>query len=255
MKANLSTSLSRDHHRLLRRQLKRPFGNDIVPEGNWAALLKAVSTAYHEADRERRQIETELEANGQELSGANSKLRLLIDDAPAGIVMLDRELRCMFASRRWLQDRRMELENIVGRSHFEIARRWPAAGQRCFPGAWREAQKAAKRKRFRNRTAASTGSNGRFAPGINQRCGCGVIIMSEDITYRKRADEQMRIAAVAFQSRESMIVTDADGIVLQVNQAFCRATGYSAEDAVEQSVLSCPRASKGGPSFATCGKP
>ncbi len=76
----------------------------------------------------------------------------------------------------------------------------------------------------------------------------GVIIMSEDITYRKRADEQMRIAAVAFQSRESMIVTDADGIVLQVNQAFCRATGYSAEDAVgtKCSFLS---SGKQGPSF------
>ena len=33
----------------------------------------------------------------------------------------------------------------------------------------------------------------------------GIIIMSEDITDRKRAEEQMRITAVAFQSRDGLM--------------------------------------------------
>ena len=60
----------------------------------------------------------------------------------------------------------------------------------------------------------------------------GIIVMSEDITDRKLAEEQTRIAAVAFQSRDGMMVTDANSTILQVNQAFTDVTGYSAEETI-----------------------
>lgn len=55
-----------------------------------------------------------------------------------------------------------------------------------------------------------------------------------DITERKRAEIDLRIAAAAFQSREGMCVTNASGVILQVNRAFTKVTGYSAEEAVGQ---------------------
>jgi PAS domain S-box-containing protein len=55
-----------------------------------------------------------------------------------------------------------------------------------------------------------------------------------DITERKRAEIDLRIAAAAFQSREGMCVTDATGVILRVNRAFTKVTGYSAEEAVGQ---------------------
>jgi PAS domain S-box-containing protein len=64
----------------------------------------------------------------------------------------------------------------------------------------------------------------------------GEYIMSrstvQDITARKRAEQDQRIAAIAFQSQEGIMVTDADGVILRVNDAFTRITGYSAEEAV-----------------------
>lgn len=55
-----------------------------------------------------------------------------------------------------------------------------------------------------------------------------------DITERKHAEEQLRIAATAFEAQESMVITDANEVILRVNQAFTDTTGYSAEEAVGQ---------------------
>jgi diguanylate cyclase (GGDEF)-like protein/PAS domain S-box-containing protein len=55
-----------------------------------------------------------------------------------------------------------------------------------------------------------------------------------DMTATKRAQEALRIAATAFESQEGMAVTDSNLVFLQVNPAFCRITGYSAQEAVGQ---------------------
>jgi diguanylate cyclase (GGDEF)-like protein/PAS domain S-box-containing protein len=53
-----------------------------------------------------------------------------------------------------------------------------------------------------------------------------------DITERKRADEDRRIAATAFDSHEAMMITDTHTVILRVNSAFTGMTGYSHADIV-----------------------
>jgi diguanylate cyclase (GGDEF)-like protein/PAS domain S-box-containing protein len=55
-----------------------------------------------------------------------------------------------------------------------------------------------------------------------------------DITERKQAEQELRIAATAFEVQESIIITDAHKVILRVNQSFTRLTGYSAEEAIGQ---------------------
>jgi PAS domain S-box-containing protein len=52
-----------------------------------------------------------------------------------------------------------------------------------------------------------------------------------DITERKQA-EVLRIDAVAFNTHDGIIVTDAQKIILRANQAFCHITGYSREEII-----------------------
>ncbi|WP_114974128.1 EAL domain-containing protein [Rhodoferax ferrireducens] len=58
------------------------------------------------------------------------------------------------------------------------------------------------------------------------------IVLARDITERKLADAQLRIAATAFESEEGMFITDPSGLILRVNQAFSRITGFSASEAI-----------------------
>ena len=58
--------------------------------------------------------------------------------------------------------------------------------------------------------------------------------MVEDITERKHAEAELRIAARAFDSQDGMMITDAHGIILRVNRAFTEITGYTSDEAVGQ---------------------
>lgn len=58
--------------------------------------------------------------------------------------------------------------------------------------------------------------------------------IAEDITERKQLEAELRISATAFNSQEGMLITDADGVILRVNQAFSESTGYTAEEVVGQ---------------------
>ncbi|MHB9118018.1 MAG: EAL domain-containing protein [Burkholderiales bacterium] len=62
----------------------------------------------------------------------------------------------------------------------------------------------------------------------------GLAIIGRDVTERKRAEMELRIAATAFETQEGILITDRDECILRVNHAFTRLTGYSAEEAIGQ---------------------
>ena len=60
---------------------------------------------------------------------------------------------------------------------------------------------------------------------------CGI---SSDITERQQAEQDLRIAAIAFECQEAIVVLDAAINILRVNQAFCDITGYDISEAYEK---------------------
>jgi diguanylate cyclase (GGDEF)-like protein/PAS domain S-box-containing protein len=57
-----------------------------------------------------------------------------------------------------------------------------------------------------------------------------------DITFDKEAEAHLRVAAIAFESNEPMVITDAKNTILQVNRAFTESTGYTKEEAIGQKI-------------------
>jgi diguanylate cyclase (GGDEF)-like protein/PAS domain S-box-containing protein len=59
------------------------------------------------------------------------------------------------------------------------------------------------------------------------------LAVTRDITERKKAEEKLHLAASVFtHAREGIVITAADGTIIDVNDAFCRITGYARDEMI-----------------------
>ncbi|OHC65208.1 MAG: hypothetical protein A3H93_06210 [Rhodocyclales bacterium RIFCSPLOWO2_02_FULL_63_24] len=73
-------------------------------------------------------------------------------------------------------------------------------------------------------TMSQLSGSGKYASGF--------LTLVRDISERKHAEQEQRIAAIAFDAQEGIVITDAQSVILRVNKAFSEITGYSAGDVV-----------------------
>jgi diguanylate cyclase (GGDEF)-like protein/PAS domain S-box-containing protein len=55
-------------------------------------------------------------------------------------------------------------------------------------------------------------------------------VFCRNITERKQAEEALRVAAVAFETHEAIVITDLRANIISVNNAFSEITGYNREE-------------------------
>ncbi len=56
--------------------------------------------------------------------------------------------------------------------------------------------------------------------------------LHDEVAERKRAEQALRIAAAAFETRDAIVITDADSNIVRVNRAFTEITGYAEEEVI-----------------------
>lgn len=61
----------------------------------------------------------------------------------------------------------------------------------------------------------------------------GMVTVLQDISQRLEEEQDLRLAGTVFDSsQQGIIITDAQGMIVRVNPAYCRMTGYAAEELV-----------------------
>jgi PAS domain S-box-containing protein len=171
---------------------------------------------------ERRQREREIEA-WQDL------MEYVIRHDPTGIAVLDRDLRFVFVSDRFLTDYRRREEDLVGRHHYEVfpdlPEKWRRAHRRALAGEVVEAEddvfvrEDGTQELTRWQVHPWYGGDGDVM---------GVILYTEMTTERKALEESYR--AVLQISLEGFFVGDLEGRILDVNDTLCRKWGYEKDE-------------------------
>ena len=57
-------------------------------------------------------------------------------------------------------------------------------------------------------------------------------VFSHNITQRKQAEQDLRVAAATFETHEAILITDAQANIIRVNRAFIEITGFAANEVI-----------------------
>ncbi|MBI5772019.1 MAG: PAS domain S-box protein [Verrucomicrobia bacterium] len=162
----------------------------------------------------------------QALRDREAQLRLFVEHSPAAVAMLDRNMRYLVASRRWLADYRLGDRDLTGRSHYEIfpevPEHWRAIHQRCLQGGVERCEADP----FPRPDGTTDWVRWEVRPWRTTAGEIGgLIVLSEVITERKRAEDAL---VLAHRQRDELVRT-IDGIVWEADAATRRFTFVSAQ--------------------------
>jgi len=188
---------------------------------------------------EQRHIERELRKSAE-------GLRLLEEYAPA-LAMFDREMRYLYASRRWRADHGLGDRDLRGISHYDacpdVPERWKHFHRRALAGEIL----LEDNDRFDRADGSTQFVRWEIQPWheTTDTIG-GIVIFSEDvtdITERKRAaalleESEKRFRAVHERAPVGIALVDApSGRFLQVNPTLCEIAGRTASEMLRLSYL------------------
>ena len=169
------------------------------------------------------------------LRASEELLRTFVQHVPAAVAMLDRELHYLQASDRWCADFSLERSQILGRSHYEvfpdIPERWKEIHRRCLAGETHRAEEDCFERADGSRVWLRWDTRPWGDRGGQPE---GIVIFSEDITERKRAEETLRQTEATTQTvletaSQAILVVHGDGTIHLANQMAERMFGYARE--------------------------
>jgi PAS domain S-box-containing protein len=177
------------------------------------------------------------EAVEQRMRASEERLRLFVEHTPAAVAVLDREMRYLLVSERRLRDYGLEGQDLIGRNYYEVfpdvPERWKEVHRRCLAGATERCEE----DRFIRPDGQEVWLHWEICPWRDPQGEIGgIIIFSEVITDRRRAEEHLRSSEQLFRTLTDhapvgIFQTDDAGNCLFVNDKWCALSGLTPNQA------------------------
>jgi PAS domain S-box-containing protein len=148
-------------------------------------------------------------------------LKSFVEHTPAGVAMLDKDLRYVAVSRRWAEDYRLGDQQVIGRHHYDVfpeikdMEEWQVIHQRCLSGAVERREE----DRFTRADGSEDWLRWEVRPwqDITGEIG-GIIMFTEVITERKQAYSLLQ--ATINSTADGLLVVNRQGKVTSANRRF-----------------------------------
>ncbi len=159
--------------------------------------------------------------------------RALLDNFPFSVWLKDTESRFLSVNLEFARISGINnTDDLVGKDDFDIAPQEIAKGFRADDcGVLSSRQKKnvqekifteGRHRWFETYKAPVIDDNGELL---------GTVGFARDITERKQAEKNLHLAASVFtHAREGIMITDADGIIIDINDAFTHINGYNRDE-------------------------
>ncbi len=226
-------------HRLLKRQIKRFFGESFrVPE-EWTGFIDLVNRAYHESDMDRGMLERSLELSSQELLQANSEMRAIFEAVPDLFFRVDASgkiLDCKAGSHT--PDLFISRSTMIGRRIDDIPVDSVARLFRRTIKDIRKTKKPVSIEYSLKRGGLEYFYEARWIPVEEDQ----TVIVIRNITDRKDAVATLKRSEEYYReltehSSDILYIVDQQGFIRYASPSVERFTGYPPEDLVGKSAL------------------
>ena len=178
-----------------------PFMNPVTDHTEHLAITHDIT--------DRKQAE-------EALARSRDLLKSFVEHTPAAVAMLGKDLRYLAVSRRWLQDYRLDNQDLIGKHHYDVfpeirlMEEWQAIHRRCLGGAVERREE----DRFVRTDGSEDWLRWEVRPWREATGDIGGIIMfTEVITERKRAQQ----AFEKMMHRYKDLVDSINGIVWEAD--------------------------------------
>ncbi len=206
------------------------------------AVANLIALSEEQTERERAQIA---------LRQSEERVRLLLESAGEGIYGVDRDGNCTFCNAACLQLLGYTADaELLGKHVHDLIHHTRADGT-SYPAEQCRAYQAFRERRstfvddevFWRADGTSFPVEYRSAPISSDGQVIGAVVSFQDITERKRRDDELQqLWRAVEQSPATVVMTDTQGTIQYVNPKFTQLTGYTAAEALGKT----PRILKSG---------
>ena len=225
-------------HSLLKRQLKRHFGEPFEIPEQWCTFIERINDAYREFDTDREMLEHSLDLSSQELLGANSEMRAVFQAIPDLVMRIDHQGTIRDIKSGAAGDMMLKRHDLIGKQVQKVP----------LQDVAQQFSEAIGRVSAENvpvsiaYSAVLHGQESHYEARLVPLPEKQIAVIIRNVTERKQS---LRLLGSAVeQSTESIVITDArlDGpgpgpAIIFVNPAFTRMTGYTAQEVLGESPL------------------